>query len=387
MTTSRIVASMTGASTRSSAAGIHAAFERARSFTLGIEEELMLLDPATLDLVPRASELLERTAGDPRFKLELPASQIEIVSPPFDSVADATAFLATARRDLSAAASGLVRLAGAGVHPFAAVEGEVNAGERYDRTLEAYGRIARRQLVFAFQVHVAVPGPERALAVYNALRSYLPELLALSANAPYHAGEDTGLASVRPKIAEQLPRQGVPPAIESLEGFAAELAWGERAGTVHDPRVWWWELRPHPIHGTLEVRVPDTQTTVREAAAVTAVVQSLVVWLAARHDSGERLPLAPTWRIEENRWAALRDGVHGQLADLETGELMATRDRLGELLDQLAPVAASLGSAEELAAARELTAANGADRQREIGRGRDLRAVVESLTTRFLQDT
>ncbi|MEA2307978.1 MAG: glutamate---cysteine ligase / carboxylate-amine ligase [Thermoleophilaceae bacterium] len=378
---------MTRSSTQSSAQDLRAAFDRASALTVGVEEELLLLDPETLDLAPRAVELLARTGGDERFKLELPAAQIEIVSPPFASVGELEPFLAGARRDLAAAGEGLARLAGAGVHPFAATEGEVNPGERYDRTLAEYGRVARRQLVFALQVHVAVPGADRALAVYNALRSYLPELLALSANAPFHAGEDTGLATVRPKIGEQLPRQGVPPAIASFEDYAAALAWGERAGTVHDPRVWWWELRPHPVHGTIEVRVPDAQTTVRAGAAVAAVVHALVAWLAARHDAGEQLEVAPTWRIEENRWAALSRGVHGRLADLRTGELEPTRDRLLRLIDQLTPLAADLGCAEQLAAARELTNANGADQQRAAaGDGGDLLAVTRHIADRFLQD-
>jgi carboxylate-amine ligase len=375
---------MTGSSTHSSADPLRAAFERAESMTVGIEEELLLLDPETLDLAPRARELLERTGGDPRYKLELPAAQLEIVSPPVESAADLTEFLADARRDLAGAADGLVQLAAAGVHPFAAAEGEVNLGDRYDRTVAEYGRVARRQLVFALQVHVAVPGAERALNVYNALRSYLPELLALSANAPFHAGEDTGLATVRPKIGEQLPRQGVPPPIESFEEFAAALAWGERAGVVHDPRVWWWELRPHPIHGTIEVRVPDAQTTVSEATAIAAVVHALVAWLAARHDSGETLAVAPTWRIEENRWAALSRGVHGRLADLRTGELEPTRERLLRLLDAIAPHAEELGSADRLAAARTLADSNGADRQRACARQGGLRAAVADLVTRFL---
>ncbi|HKP91447.1 MAG TPA: YbdK family carboxylate-amine ligase [Thermoleophilaceae bacterium] len=314
---------------------MRAAFESDRPLTVGIEEELMLLDPATLDLAPRSEELLERTGRDPRFKLELPAAQIEIVSPPAATVGELAGFLASARRDLAAAGDGLVRLAGAGVHPFAAPEGELNRGPRYDHTAATYGRVARRQLVFALQVHVAVPGAERALAVHNALRSYLPELLALSANAPYHAGEDTGLATVRPKIGEQLPRQGVPPAIASWDELAADLDWGARAGTVQHAGVWWWELRPHPLHGTLEVRVPDTQTTVGEAAGVAAAVHALVGWLVRRHDAGETLAVAPTWRIEENRWSALRDGVRGTLADLETGDRIATAERLSGLLDEL----------------------------------------------------
>ena len=222
--------------------------------------------------------------------------------------------------------------------------------------------------------------------MYNALRSYLPELLALSANAPFHAGEDTGLASVRPKIGEQLPRQGVPPVLDSWDQFEGALAWGARAGALPEPRVWWWELRPHPIHGTLELRVPDTQATVRESVAIVAVIHALAAWLAGRHDSGEKLPLAPTWRIEENRWAALRHGVHGQLADLETGERSATRDRLEALLGDLAPTAEALGCAGELAGALELARANGADRQRaSAGDGPDLRAVVAGLADRFLE--
>jgi carboxylate-amine ligase len=354
--------------------------------TVGVEEELMLLDPETLDLTPRAAALLGRVAGDVRFKHELPAAQVEIVTPPFETVRELAPFLARARRDLARAADGLVRLAGAGVHPFAAVEGELYPDARYEPTAERFGRMANRQLVFALQVHVAVPGPERALAVYNALRSYLPELLALAANAPYHAGADTGLASVRPKIAEQLPRQGVPPAIESWERLDADLAWGERSRTVHHPRVWWWELRPHRVHGTLEVRVPDAQTTARETAAVAAFVHALVAWLAERHEAGERLAVAPRWRIEENRWAALSDGVHGQLADLDTGALVPTADRLQSLLAELSPVAARLGCGEELRAAGELIERGGADRQREHGRDGYLRPVVAHLADLFLDD-
>ena len=368
-----------------SADSIRAAFDAVEQFTLGVEEELMLLDPESLDLAPRARELLERVRGDARFKLELPAAQLEIVSPPLGSVPEAAGFLVRARRDLSAAASGLVRLGCSGVHPFAAAEGEFNSGERYERTLNEYGRVARRQLVFALQVHVAVPGAERALAVYNAMRSYLPELLALSANAPFWDGEDTGLATMRPKLGEQLPRQGVPPAIDSWDEFAGALAWGASSGTVPEPRVWWWELRPHPLYGTIEVRVADAQTTVEEASAVMAVVHSLAAWLAARFDAGDALHVAPTWRIEENRWSALRNGVEGTLADLASGERVETRERLGAVLVLLAPTAVELGCAAELDLARAMVEENGAMRQRRAaGSGGDLRALVDWLATSYI---
>src|SRR5215217_208037 len=201
---------------------LRAAFDAPEPLTVGLEEELMLLAPETLDLRPRAAAVIG-PVGDPRFKLEMPAAQLELSLPPARSVPEAIAALAAARRDVAAAAEPVGRLAAAGVHPFAAAIGQLNAGERYALTEEEYGDVARRQLVCALQVHVAVGGADRSLAVYNGLRPWLPLLAALAANAPLHAGRDTGLASVRPKIAEQLPRQGIPPAIGSWEELADAL--------------------------------------------------------------------------------------------------------------------------------------------------------------------
>jgi carboxylate-amine ligase len=368
-----------------SGADIAAAFDEPAPMTVGIEEEVMLVDPVTLDLAPAAGRLLgriEQAGGDPRFKLELPMAQFEIVSPPLPSAAAAADFLRQARRDLAAYADGLVRLGCAGVHPFADPEGELNVGERYDRTLGEYGRIARRQLVFGLQAHVAVRGADRALAVYNALRGWLPELLALAANAPFYAGEDTGLATIRPKINELLPRQGVPPVIASWDDWAGALRWGAALGTVPDPGVWWWELRPHPAWGTLEVRVPDAQATVEDAAGVVAAIHCLAHWLAARHDAGERLPAPPTWRIEENRWRALSRGLDGDLADLETGATASARERLRALFDELSGSARELGCERELGYARALGESNGAERQRAAAGG-DARAAVEWLIASY----
>jgi carboxylate-amine ligase len=362
-------------------AAIRAAFDDPAPLTVGIEEELMLVDPATLDLAPRANEVLDRVeaaGGDPRFKLELPAAQLEIVSPPLGSAAAVGEFLAQARSDLKAHADGLVALGAAGVHPFAAPEGLLNTGDRYDRTVAEYGRIARRQLVFGLQAHVAVRGADRALAVYNAMRSWLPELLVLAANAPFYQGEDTGLATVRPTVNQLLPRQGVPPAISSWDAWADELRWGAALGTVPEPRVWWWELRPHPTWGTLEVRVPDAQATVDDAAGVVAAAHCLAHWLAARYDAGEVLPVAPTWRIEENRWRALSRGLDGRLADLETGAVSTARQRLHSLFDDLAPSARELGCEREMGFARALAESNGADRQRAAAGG-DARAAIDWL--------
>jgi carboxylate-amine ligase len=354
-----------------SAQELRAAFDEPAPLTVGIEEELMLLDPATLDLVPRARDVLELVDGDARYKLELPAAQLEIMSPPLPGAAAAEEFLLGARRDLATAAAGEVALAAAGVHPFASPEGVLNEGERYDRTAEQYGRIARRQLVFGLQVHVAIRGAERALAVYNGLRNHLPEIMALAANAPFYDGQDTGLATVRPKVAELLPRQGVPPALSSWEEFAAHLEWGERAGVVPEPRTWWWELRPHASHGTLELRVPDAQATVADAGAIVAVAQALAARLAALHDAGEPIVPAAGWRIEENRWSALSRGPRADLADLATGEIQRGGARLHALVDELAPFARELGASTQLARVPDLIESGGAARQRAAGGPRE----------------
>jgi carboxylate-amine ligase len=351
---------------------LRAAFDAPAPLTVGLEEELMLLDAGSLDLAPVAVRVLEGLDG--RFKPELPAAQLEIVTTPVATVGEAIAQIAAARRDLAAACGPELRPAAAGMHPFAAPLGELNTGGRYDRIVADYASIARRQLVCALQVHVAVGGADRTLAVYNALRSHLPLLAALAANAPFHDGEDTGLASMRPVVGRMLPRQGVPPALESWDAFAEALRW------VGDPGLWWWELRPHPRFGTLELRVPDAQTHIDEAAAVAAVAHALVAHLAERHDSGDSLPCDETWRIEENRWSACRHGVEGEMADLATGERVPTRELLSALLDQLEAAAERIGCAAELSLARPLIERNGAMRLREMGPHAAAAAMADGFT-------
>ncbi len=348
------------------AADLRARFDAAPAYTVGIEDEVMVLDPDSLELTPRAREVLARMGGDPRYKLELPASQLEIVVPPSATVPEAARILLDARRALVARAGGLARFAAAGFHPTSPGTGELNQSSRYHHVVVEYGSVAARQLVCALQVHVAVPGADRALAVYNAAREYLPWLAALAANAPFYEGQDTGLASVRPTIGELLPRQGIPPALESWEAYADALAWGAATGAFPEPSSWWYEIRMHPRFGTLELRVSDGQATVADAAAIAAVAQALLVWLGERHDAGNLGDPAPTWRIEQNRWWACRRGVEGEIADLHTGEVRPTRQRLSELLDTLEPVAARLDSGQSLARARELIEVNGALAQRRV---------------------
>jgi carboxylate-amine ligase len=365
------------------AAALRATFDAPGAALVGLEEELMLLHPESYDLLPAVAQVLDGGQGDARFSPELPAAQVEIVLPPAARVDDAAAALAAARRDLATLAGPTGRLAAAGTHPFAPAEGQLNQGPAYAEMERDFGSIARRQLVFGLHVHVRVPGADRTIAVHDALRSYLPELAALAANAPFHEGRDMGMASVRPTLSGLLPRQGVPPALRSVEAFAADLAWGARSGRLAGPHRWWWELRPHPAHGTIEVRVCDAQATVGDTRAVAAVVRALVHDLAHRHDAGEALPVAETWRIAENRWTAARDGLEGTLVDLQTGESVPARRRLRGLIDRLGPTAEALGDGAALAAAEALVRDGGGAGRQRAAAGADPRRAARYLAERF----
>lgn len=343
-----------------------AAFEGTEPLTVGVEEELMLLSPETLDLEPAVERVLERAGGDSRLRRELRAAQVEVVTPVCRSAHEAGLQLADGRAALIAATVGETLVAAAGTHPFSTSWGDLAEGTRYRALGEEYAWAAKRSIACGLHVHVAVGSASRALAVFNALRSYVPELVALAANSPFHEGRDTGLASVRPKLNEAFPREGIPPAFGSWDEFVDLVVWGRQGGSFPDASFLWWELRPNPTLGTVEVRAPDAQTSVEDAAAVAAVVQSLVAFLADRHDAGEALPVHESFRISENLWSALRFGLSGWLGDLETGEPEPTRARLGRLLEEIAPAARALGCDSELTYARTLLGGNGAERQRYV---------------------
>src|SRR4051795_3878705 len=301
-----------------SVATLRELFDGVTDHTVGVEEELMLLDPETLDLLPAADRVTAELGDRVSLRPELPAAQVETASPGCGSVAEAADALAAARSALAAGAAGWARLAGSGTHPFAAPNGTLRADPKYDALKAEFPWVLPQQLVFGLHVHVAVRGADRALAVLNALRSYLPELAALAGNAPLHAGRDTGLASLRPKICDLLPRQGVPPAWGSWEERAEFERWGRRGGVFPGAGEPWYELRPHDEVGTIELRVPDSQSTVEDAAGVIAFAAGLVAWLAERHDAGEALPVHDQGRIVENRWRAMRHGLGGTLLDLDS---------------------------------------------------------------------
>jgi glutamate---cysteine ligase / carboxylate-amine ligase len=353
--------------------------------TFGLEEEIMVLDPGSLDLLPRGNELLEGLDG--RFKGELPASHVEIATRPHTNFDELAEELANCRRTLAAHVGDRARFAAAGVHPFSARFGDLNRSERYDRLLARYGDVLRQQLVCGLHLHVGLGSPDRTLAVYNVLRAYLPELAALAANASIHDGRDTTLASIRPLISGLLPRMGVPPALESWEAYAAHLNWGLDTGLMGRPAEWWWEMRPHGGLGTLEVRVPDAQTTCEEAAAIGAVVVGLAVWLAGRYDAGDLPPPVSSLQINENRSAALHGGMKAMLVDFGTGARMQAADRIGSLLEAIAPAVAGIGGENQLSKVKSILQESGAERQRRIFNDAGAVALTEWMAEQFLPGT
>ena len=316
---------------------LRALFSGTVAGTVGLEEEVLVVRRGSW--LPEDAGAVVAGVGDLRVKGELPACQLEIATSVHAEVTDAVEELRVCRALVAAACGPDVAAIAAPVHPLVDGPTVLSCTERAAGLGARYREVMRRQLVSSLQVHLAFGDADCTLGVYHALRDRLPELAALAAAAPFAAGRDTGLCSVRPVIASQLPRQGVPPIIASWEQYADDLAWAVGGGAVADVSEWWWELRPHVRFGTLELRVLDVQPTVERTSAITRFVHALGAAFADLHRLGDVQPPAPSWRIAENRWSALRDGVGGELLDLRTGEARSTRSCLHDLVDVAEPCA------------------------------------------------
>ena len=248
----------------------------ALSLTVGAEEELMLVDRQTDRLLPVIEEVLGRMDGDGRFHAEFRAAQAELVTRPCLSASDVGRELAVARIELADTLGEHARLVACGTHPTAHSVGPVTDGERYGAIAADNPWAALHLLTCGLHVHVALASADRALAVYNALRSYLPEFAALGANSPFHRSADTGAASTRLQMNRHLARHGVPPAFRDWNAYAEFAAWGRAGGSIPDPSYHWWDLRLHPGHGTLEIRACDAQTDLADAVALVGMAQTLV---------------------------------------------------------------------------------------------------------------
>lgn len=360
--------------------------------TLGVELEIQVLDPETMNLTSGALGLIERVGRDhPRIKRELTQSTVEVITGICGTVAEAREDLRATLHTLFAAgeAEGLA-FAMAGTHPFAQWrEQDVYPDARYEWLVERIQWPARRLLIYGLHVHVGVESGEKTVAVANALTTYIPHLLALSASSPFVDHEDTGLASTRAKIFEGMPTAGLPYRLANYGEFQAFMNTLIRAGAIETVREIWWDLRPHPDFGTLEVRVCDVPSTLSEATALVALVQALVVWLGEAYDDGRPLPLLRPWVVRENKWRACRHGLDADVILDDEGAHVPLREHVPDLLARLAPTAERLGCAAELAAVEPLFLRGNAsyERQRrtyaETGR---LDAIVRALAEELRAD-
>jgi glutamate---cysteine ligase / carboxylate-amine ligase len=364
----------------SSVNGLRAMFDgSALSLTVGAEEELVLVDPCDGRLVGGIEHVLHRLGGDSRFQAEFRAAQIELVTRPCLSAADVGRELARARLDLEEAIGCTTTAIASGTHPTAVDLGPITRGERYRALAVDNPWAGHGMLTCGLHVHVGMAGADRALAVYNTLRSYLPEFAALSGNSPYAAGRDTGLASTRMQLNRSLSRHGVPPAFADWSAYAAFTSWGHVGGAIPDPSYHWWDLRLNPGCGTLEIRVCDAQTELEDAVALIALAQALAAWLAERYDAGDELPVHDGYRIAESLWLAAHVGARRDLIDLDRGTRRPLAERVAELLEVLAPTAAELGTEDELARLKTLAETSGADRQRQVVLENGVERLVEWL--------
>jgi carboxylate-amine ligase len=346
---------------------------REAPWTVGIEEEVMLLEPRDWSLDSRSDEVLAALPTDMqgRTAAETHGSALEIATQPHTTVAHAAAELCDLRRGLAAVLEPLgIRAAVAGTHPFTLWEDvEVSPGARYQFLYSSLRELARREPTFGLHVHIAVPNPEQAVRAYNRMRAHLPILLALSGNSPFWQGRDTGLASMRTPLFQAFPRVGIPRMFRSYAGYVESIDLLLRCDAFPEPTFLWWDVRLQPRFGTLEVRVMDAQTRVADTAALVALVQCLVHVEALEGHASHTLASRPEV-LEENRFLAARDGMEARLVDPEGECRRPARDWLGELLDVCAPHAADLHCSAELESVRALAAAPGATRQRSrAGRG------------------
>jgi carboxylate-amine ligase len=344
-------------------------FGSSAPFSLGVEEEFQILSAESYELVSRYDEVAEAAGASEQIKPELMQSVLEVATSIAATVPEAIEDAARLRARLrDAAAEGGSLIASAGTHPFSRWEHqEVTEADRYLALVEKMRWVAEREIIFGLHVHVGLPDAQQAIAIANALRTWLPELLALSANSPFWQGRDTGLASTRTKVFETFPRSGLPPAFASFEEFELVVERGVKTNCFPDYTYIWWDLRPHAKLGTIEIRICDAQTRLETTAAIVALVQSLAATLAARYDEARTLPIQPVTLVDENKWRAARSGLHAKLIDLDHDTERPAPEAIRALVELAEPAARRLGCTKELAAVeRVLERGTGADEQRRV---------------------
>ena len=342
-----------------------------RPYTLGVEEEAMLLDPGDWSLAHRSDELLESV---PDFAArhataETHRSALELATGIHEDVDSAMCELLDLRRTLCRGLDPLgMSAASAGTHPFAVWNDTVvSTGQRYDFVYGSMRELARREPTFALHVHVGVPTPNAGIRLVNRMRGHLPLLLALSVNSPFWQGRDSGLASARTPLFQAFPRVGIPRRFRDYAEYVETVDLMIRCDGFPEPTYLWWDVRPQPRFGTVEVRIMDAQSTVADTAVIVALVQSIAKleledsWIS---DKLLRLPEV----LDENRFIAARDGMSAELIDPRIEQRVPATELLRELVSACAPHARELGCWEQLRGAEAMAQRTGAARQLERAR-------------------
>ncbi len=367
-----------------------------RGATLGVEWELQLIDARTRALRQEAGEVLAElpdlgeNSERPKIRYELMQSTLEVATGICSTVAEA-------KEDLGATIAQLQRvtdardmmLTCAGTHPFSDWrDAKMAPVQRYAELVDQMQWLARKIQLFSVQVHVGLANGSRAIPVINALARYLPHFLALTASSPFWNGEDTGLASSRTVIFGDLPTAGPPHRLSDWKEFEDYMDTLLRAGTIRSIKEVWWDIRPHPDFGTIEIRMCDGVPTLREIGMVAALSQCLVQLFNLQLDRGYQLPSPATWVVRDNKWRAARYGLDAIVITDDSGATAPVRDELYELVRELEPVADRLGCATELGVVSEVLEQGASyERQRAVmADGGGLTEVVDALVTEFAED-
>ncbi len=381
-------ATITGESFAAGGSVLDHNFGAGEPYTLGVEEEYMLLDPETFDLVQHVEAVLAATEGhelEPRVNAELMQSVLEIATPVCRTPAEVEAELRKLRSYVtSLAAERGLRVGSAGTHPFSLFERQrITARDRYHHLVDQLQYVARRELIFGLHIHVAVDDSEKAIQVVNGLLAHLPQLLALSASSPFWRGELTGLESSRQMVFAAFPRSGPPPRFRDYADYAEVVGQLEKTGCIADYTHIWWDIRLHPRFGTVEIRVCDAVTWLEDAVALAAFCQALVKLYSERYAVGAEIPSYHRILTTENKWLAARYGLEAPVMDLATGRRnrVPVAQLVRRTLKEIEPHARELGADRELEGIREILArGNSSDRQRRIwNANRDIVEVVREI--------
>jgi carboxylate-amine ligase len=360
-------------------------FNISKPYTLGVELEFQLLDPATLDLTPAAPAILAQVGPDKRnrIKPEFIQSMLEINTDICSSVAEVADDLTELFHltEKFAAKAGCLLYA-ASLHPFAASAAQLTTSDaRYINILDELQLVGRRFITQGLHVHVGMPDGETAIKVCDQIRIYLPVFLALTTSSPFFEGQDTGLCSYRAKLFEALPLAGMPDYLGDLQGFQKVVSMLLRAGIIKQVRDLWWDVRPHPDFGTVEIRICDLPSRFDEILAIVALIQSTVMTLAQNS-----VTTPPNMQIlRSNKWQAARHGLRGRFVDPFAIQGASLADAVNHLLGVVSQAADRLGSQSFLAPLqRILELGTSADRQRLIYRTNpDFKKMVETMRMEF----